>query len=157
MRSSKSKESSLPGQLVLYDYSQRPDNLHWHLCYNSRMPEYLPNASRARINPRKLRDYVLNPKHETGKYKAAFFAQMGYTADNWKTLEEDIRTRRLSQPVETGQPSPFGQKYNITAPIKGPQDESRWITTVWIIRLGKDWPELVTVEPATRQKVIGHE
>jgi hypothetical protein len=121
------------------------------------MPEYLPNASRARIDPQKLRDYALNPEHETGRYKAAFFAQMGYTADIWKTLEEDIRSQHLSQPVETGLPSPYGKKYNITAPLKGPQGEARWVTTVWIIRPGKDWPELVTVTPAARRKVVENE
>jgi len=41
----------------------------------------LPNAQKARINYRKLRDYALNTKHDTGKYKAAFFYQMGYTVE----------------------------------------------------------------------------
>jgi hypothetical protein len=117
------------------------------------MPEFLPNAPRARIDPRKLRDYVLNPKHETGKYKAAFFAQMGYTVENWKKLEEDIRSQHLPQSVETGQESPFGQKFTITAPLKGPEGETRQVTTVWILRPGRSLPELVTVEPATRRKV----
>jgi hypothetical protein len=121
------------------------------------MPEYLPNAMQARIDSRKLRDYVLNPKHETGKYKAAFFAQMGYTAENWKTLEDNIRSQHLSQPAEAGQPSPFGRKYLVTAPLKGPKGESRQVTTVWIIRPEQSWPELVTVEPATRRKVVDHE
>ena len=32
------------------------------------------------IDPRKLRDYALDFSHDTGQYKAAFFAQMGYVA-----------------------------------------------------------------------------
>ena len=127
------------------------------LCYNANMPGELPNARKARINTRKLRDYALNPKHETGKYKATFFKQMGYTAEKWETLEGDIRTQHLAQPVEVGQPSPFGQKYTITALLQGPQGEARWVTTVWIIRPGADQPELVTIEPATRRKVGNNE
>ncbi|HEY5574547.1 MAG TPA: hypothetical protein VIK64_16110 [Anaerolineales bacterium] len=115
------------------------------------MPARLPNAKRARIDPRKLRDYALNPKHEVGKYKAAFFEEMGYTAENWQVLESDIRVQHLTQPVEAGQPSPFGRKYTITARLKGPQGEPRWVTTVWMIRLGKVWPELITIEPAARR------
>ena len=40
-----------------------------------------------------------------------FFAQMGYTADHWQRLEQDIREQHLTQPAEAGQPSPYGRKY----------------------------------------------
>ena len=90
------------------------------------MPGQLPNAQKARINCRKLRDYALNTKHDTGKYKAAFFYQMGYTVEKWATLEDEIRSQHLTQPADTGQPSPFGQKYTITALLQGPQGEPRW-------------------------------
>lgn len=69
------------------------------------MPTYLPNATNARIDPRKLRDYALNPEHVTGRFKAAFFGQMGYTADTWHRLAQDIREQHLTQPAEIGQPS----------------------------------------------------
>jgi hypothetical protein len=58
------------------------------------MSDRLPNAAHAQIDPRKLRDYALNPKHDTGRYKAAFFAQMGYAAYDWQRLEQDIREQR---------------------------------------------------------------
>lgn len=84
-----------------------------------RLPDHLPNAEQARIDPRKLRDYALNPQHPSGRYKTAFFAQMGYTAANWQRLEHDIREQHLAQPAEPGQPSLFGSKYTITAPLQG--------------------------------------
>lgn len=58
------------------------------------MPDRLANAEKARINPRKLRDYALNPEHESGRYKAAFFAQMGYTSGPAKTLPNWSRSSR---------------------------------------------------------------
>jgi hypothetical protein len=112
----------------------------------------LPNREQARIDPRKLRDYVLNEHHEIGRHKAAFFAQMGYAAERWQELEQDIRRQHLTRPAEPGQPSAYGQKYTITAVLTGPRGEPRWVTSVWIVRHGSDVPELVTLEPAARQK-----
>ena len=115
--------------------------------------ERLPNAENARIDPRKLRDYVLNPHHEIGRFKAAFFAQMGYEAGNWQRLEQDLRTQHLGQAAEPGSASPYGSKYAITAPLRGPLGTARQVTSVWIVRPHEDTPELVTIEPASRAKV----
>jgi hypothetical protein len=116
------------------------------------MPEPLPNADQARIDSRKLRDYALNPEHITGRFKAAFFTQMGYHAADWEQLERDIREQHLGQPAEPGQPTPYGIKYAITAPLKGPHGAARHVTTVWILRPGEDRVDLVTIEPAVRRK-----
>ena len=116
------------------------------------MSDRLPNAVGAQIDPRKLRDYALNPEHDSGRYKAAFFAQMGCTADHWQRLEQDIREQHLAQPIEAGQPSSYGRKYTITAPLQGPHGLARQVTTVWIFRPGRDWAELVTIEPAVHKK-----
>ena len=114
------------------------------------MADLLPNAAKALIDVRKLRDYALNPQHDSGRFKAAFFAQMGYATTNWRLLERDIRAQHLSQAAEPGQPSPYGKKYTITAPLRGLSGEIRQVTTVWIVRPGNNYAELVTIEPATR-------
>jgi len=116
------------------------------------MSDFLRNAGGARIDPRKLRDYALNFNHDLGRYKAAFFAQMGYDADNWEVLERDIREQHLTQSAERGSASPYGIKYNITAPLKGPTGDTRWVTTVWIFRPGEAFAYLVTIEPAKRRE-----
>ena len=116
------------------------------------MPEHIPNVQRARIDPRKLRDYALNPKHDLGKYKAAFFAQMGYQQANWQQLELDIRAQHLQEVTEPGKPSAYGRKYSVTAPLQGPSGAARQVTTVWLVRPGNDFAELVTIEPAARRK-----
>ena len=48
----------------------------------------LPNADRATIEPSKVRDYLLSPAHPIGRFKAAVFAALGYTQDDW---QHDIR------------------------------------------------------------------
>lgn len=43
----------------------------------------LPERDRAIIDAEKLRDYLLSPSHPVGRFKAAFFASLGYTQANW--------------------------------------------------------------------------
>jgi filamentous hemagglutinin len=116
------------------------------------MADLLPNVEQARIDARKLRDSALNPEHPSGRYKAEFFRQMGYTAEDWQELERDIREQHLSQVAQPGKSSPHGSKYVITAPLRGPLGSPRQVTTVWLIRHGNDFAELVTKEPASRRK-----
>jgi len=77
---------------------------------------------------------------------------MGYNANEWQRLEQDIREQHLSQPALPGKPSPFGRKYSITAPLQGPAGATRQVTTIWIVRAGNDFAELVTIEPAARRR-----
>ena len=51
----------------------------------------LPNAERAVIDIKKLRDYCLNPNHPEGKHKAhVFFEKLEFTADDAERLRELI-------------------------------------------------------------------
>jgi hypothetical protein len=51
----------------------------------------LPDGERAIIDPEKLRDYVLSRVHPVGRFKAAFFASLGYEIDNWQDLDRALR------------------------------------------------------------------
>ena len=42
----------------------------------------LPGAENAVVEPRKIRDYLLSPTHAVGRYKATFFAKLGYDQEN---------------------------------------------------------------------------
>ena len=57
----------------------------------------LPNVERAAIDPEKLRGYLFSPMHSVGRFKARFFAAPEYSADDWQTLEADLRIQHLSQ------------------------------------------------------------
>ena len=49
----------------------------------------IPNAERAIVDIRKLRDYCLNPLHDEGQHKARLFATtLGMTADDAEDLRE---------------------------------------------------------------------
>ena len=51
----------------------------------------LPNADQAIIDGRKLYGYLLSFAHPTGRFKARFFAQLGYRSDNWSRLADDCK------------------------------------------------------------------
>jgi hypothetical protein len=48
----------------------------------------IPNAERAVVDIRKLRDYCLNPLHDDGKHKARLFTAVGITANDAETLRD---------------------------------------------------------------------
>ena len=50
----------------------------------------LPNAERAYIDPRKIRDYLLSSTHPAGRPKARFFASLGYARSGWARLRKDL-------------------------------------------------------------------
>jgi len=54
----------------------------------------IPNADRAVIDPAKLRAYLLSRSHPVGRFKAAFFLGLGYSAQDWRRLEADLRSQR---------------------------------------------------------------
>jgi hypothetical protein len=107
----------------------------------------LPAADRALIQPEKLRDYLLSTEHPVGRFKAAFFARLGYSREDWQRLQMDI-----SQIARTGtalerQASTFGRKYEVNGILRGPSGREARVTTVWIVKIGEDYPRLVTVYP----------
>ncbi|MFQ5740897.1 MAG: DUF6883 domain-containing protein [Acidobacteriota bacterium] len=107
----------------------------------------LPSRERAVIEPAKVRDYLLSASHPVGRFKAAFFASLGYTSANWHRLEANLRDLAVSGDAEPGQDSPYGQKYEIRGTLKGPSGKSAEIVTVWIILSGGDVPQFVTAFP----------
>ena len=47
----------------------------------------LPNVDQATIDRAKLEGYLLSEVHPVGRFKARFFASLGFTAHNWRELE----------------------------------------------------------------------
>ena len=110
----------------------------------------LPNAEKAVIQSEKLRDYLLSPEHPLGRFKAAFFASLGYTRDDWVILEADLRSQHLLLDAEEGERSKYGRKFIITGPLRGPSGVTAQVTTVWIVRTGEEVARFVTAYPSRK-------
>lgn len=50
----------------------------------------LPNADRAVVDERKLKDYLLSRSHQVGRFKALAFAAVGIEAQNWLEFREQL-------------------------------------------------------------------
>jgi hypothetical protein len=109
----------------------------------------LPQADLAIIDRQKLTDYALSPEHPVGRFKAVFFAKIGFTIRNWKQLDLELRRLVRQTPAELDDMTRFGQKYVVRGKIVGSRGRTAEILTVWIILKGEQIPRLVTLYPGT--------
>jgi hypothetical protein len=106
-----------------------------------------PDWEKAEIDPAKIRDYLLSPTHPVGRFKAPFFAALGYTQDEWHVLQADLREfMRQGQAVNAGR-NDYGEKYTVLARLKTPSGVSRDIITVWMVLSGEEVPRFITAYP----------
>jgi hypothetical protein len=111
----------------------------------------LPGAEAAVVDPEKVRDYLLSPTHQVGRFKAAFFAALGYSQRNWADLEQDLRNLASGQEGVQGKFSRFGNKYEISGTLTGPSGRSARVLSVWIVRHDENFPRFVTAMPGDKQ------
>ncbi len=107
----------------------------------------LPSAERAIIDAEKLYGYILSFDHPVGRFKAAFFRRLGYSAENWEAFERYLRELILSQDATKVEESRYGQKYTVEGPLADSSGETVQIVTVWVILKGEDVPRFVTAYP----------
>ena len=108
-----------------------------------------PDAEHAIITQEKLCDYLLNPAHPVGGPKAAWFASIGYTQQNWEQLRGDLL--RVAESCENFIPksSPFGVKYETEGEIGCDGYRPATVLVIWIVEENSP-PRLVTAYPGNR-------
>lgn len=106
----------------------------------------LPNSDQAIIPREKIEGYLLSPIHPVGRHKAVFFNSLGYTQDEWQTLERDIRLLLFAD-AQLTEKTEYGRKYEIRATITGPNNHSAAIISAWIIPFDEEFPRFITAYP----------
>jgi hypothetical protein len=94
-----------------------------------------------------VRDYLLSFGHRAGRYKAAFFFNLGYSGARWARLRADLLDMARSADAIEGESTTYGRKYLIVGLLTAPSGRQAEVTAVWIVRHGEDFPRLVTVVP----------
>lgn len=107
----------------------------------------VPNADRAVIEAAKLHGYLLSRSHPVGRFKAAFFSGLGYSPEDSRRLEVDLRSQHLSRDATAGKQSPYGQKYEIRATLVGPSGRAADVVSVWVVLTNENVPRFVTAYP----------
>ncbi|PYS64145.1 MAG: hypothetical protein DMF74_07890 [Acidobacteria bacterium] len=104
----------------------------------------LPNAERAVVDIRKLRDYSLNPEHNEGKHKARVFkAALGFTRIDAQKLCEMVIDAARTEEARLGKRTPHGQIYVVDFTTPGSHGNVI-IRTAWIVEVDTDFPRLVS-------------
>jgi hypothetical protein len=107
----------------------------------------LPNAEQAIVDPAKIRGYLLSFTHPVGRFKASFFAGLGYREEQWEILRDDLlKIARSGIPIRR-QPGKFGVKYEIDGILSGPSGQSAEIKTVWMVGAGQTASRFITAYP----------
>ncbi|MGH7258686.1 MAG: DUF6883 domain-containing protein [Nitrospiraceae bacterium] len=104
----------------------------------------LPNAERAFVDVRKLRNYCLNAEHPRGQHKARVFKSvLGWTTDQ----AEDVRCRLLEAVLREDAgflgADDYGQRYALDFPVQG-AGVVVTVRSLWIIRHGEDFPRFAS-------------
>ena len=112
----------------------------------------LPNADRAKIDPRKIVDYLLDDSHSIGGPKARFFSDFGFRRNAPHMLADALMLHAQVLDVLSLQSSPHGMKYVIEGPLPAPDRRTPVVKAVWTIDAGDDVPRFVTAMPGRRKR-----
>lgn len=104
----------------------------------------LPNAERAFVDVRKLRDYCLSGEHPRGQHKARVFkGVLGWTSDQAENVRQRLLEAVLLEDADFLGADDYGQRYALDFDVQG----AGTVTTVrslWIIRHGEDFPRFTS-------------
>ena len=108
--------------------------------------ETLPNVDKAKIDPKKLTGYALNLEHPLGRNKAKVFKSvLGYEEAEANHLILQIQEKLHTCKAIPGKIDEYGKRYMVDIPITGMNGNTAIVRTGWILKLGIDIPELVTI------------
>jgi hypothetical protein len=107
---------------------------------------FIPNAERAVVDIRKLRDYCLNSLHDDGKHKARLFAAVGITANDVEALRDVLLQVVKTHEAQLGRRDAYGQRYIIDFSLTWREKQTR-IRSGWIVEHRMDTPRLTTCYP----------
>jgi hypothetical protein len=107
----------------------------------------IPNAERAVVDIRKLRDYCLNPMHDEEQHKARLFATtLGITADDAEDLRVLLLQAVKTSDAQLGRHDAYGQRYTVDFLLEW-HDKQAMVRSGWIIEHDSDTPRLTTCYP----------
>lgn len=104
--------------------------------------------SEAHIDQRKIVDYLLATAHPVGGAKAAYFTSLGYRAEKWTRLRDDLaHIAQNGEVIEVGATA-YGLKMIVDGVVESPCGRMVALRTVWISDGPGDVPRLVTAYPS---------
>ena len=104
----------------------------------------LPNAERALVDMRKLRDYCLNAEHPRGQHKARVFKRaLGWTADQAEDVRHRLSQAALQEDATFLGADDYGQRYALDFAVQGAGGMVT-VRSLWIVRRGEGFPRFTS-------------
>lgn len=99
------------------------------------------------IDPRKLKEYALNPDNPIGVDKSIMFQKrLGFIQENHQLLIQQIEASVMDAEATLGNLDQHGQRSQIDLTITGiEQGQQETVRTGWIVRPDEDFARLVTL------------
>jgi hypothetical protein len=117
-------------------------------------PNALPNYQNAVLPREKMEGYALNSTHvaiqsggSSGKDKARVFKSvLGFDESNCDVLRQHILDELpFHEAVLETEKRQYGKAYHVDLPILGINGNTANVRTAWILRVGTDYPSLITL------------
>ncbi|HAS16847.1 MAG TPA: hypothetical protein DCR39_02910 [Nitrospiraceae bacterium] len=102
------------------------------------------------ISADKLTQYLLAYKKRNDKLQ--WLSKAGYTLDNWQILEEDLRKQILTIDATLVEKTKYGQMFEISGELFGPNGKSLAVTTIWMTENENKITKFITMYPNKRSK-----
>ncbi len=100
------------------------------------------------VPPAKITQYLMNPDHEEGGPKQAFFIRFGFSADQVEVMTASLTAHPDLHPIETTSDDRWGTTLTIRCSVPTPDGRDPCIRTVWMVRKGETDARFVTAYSA---------
>src|SRR6266545_5634323 len=107
----------------------------------------LPHAVKARVEKKKIVEYLLSASHPDGSAKARFFIRFGFTSKEWKIFAQALRQHGNDRDVIASIESRHGTRYSVDGMLETPDGRNPRVRTVWVLAKRSKSPRLVTAYP----------
>ena len=111
----------------------------------------LPDVEKAEIREAKVVNYLLSTTHPSGKSKAAFFTEFGFSADRWEELAVALTQHAVDNEVAREESTAFGTRYIVEGRLKAPDGTWLNIRCAWFVHKAGEGPKFVTAHPLKRR------
>jgi hypothetical protein len=93
----------------------------------------------------KLAQYLLVWRKNGDKSK--WLARAGYTLENWRRLEADLRRQVLSHEAVPTESTQYGQMYEIAGQLRGPNGVTLAVRSIWMTETATQVTKFITIFP----------
>ena len=111
------------------------------------MIETLPNATCARVEEKKIVEYLLNQTHLDGGPKARFFSARGFNVHAWQGMRDALIAQGRDNKVTKITPTEWGTRYQVDCHCPTPDGVNPCIRSIWEIGAETTCPRLLTAYP----------